>query len=98
MAAIEVRQTDVFDRWFRKLRDRQAKARIQVRIDRLALGLAGDVKPIGEGISELRIDYGPGYRIYFVRHGEAVLVLLTGGDKTTQTRDIGAAFALARSR
>jgi putative addiction module killer protein len=94
---IEVRQTDVFDRWFRKLRDRQAKARIHARIDRLALGLAGEVKPIGEGISELRIDHGPGYRVYFVRHGEAAVVLLIGGDKTTQTRDIATAFALARS-
>lgn len=94
---VEVRQTEAFDRWFRKLRDRQAKARIQIRIDRLALGLPGDAKPVGEGISELRIDYGPGYRIYFVHRGEAVVVLLGGGDKSTQTRDIAAAFALARS-
>jgi len=94
---VEVLQTEVFDRWLRRLRDRQARARIQVRIDRLALGLTGDVKPVGEGISELRIDYGPRYRIYFVRHGEATVVLLAGGDKTTQARDIAAAHALARS-
>ena len=74
-----------------------AKARIQARIDRLALGLAGDVKPVGEGISELRIDYGPGYRVYFIRRGDTVVVLLAGGDKGTQDRDIATAFALARS-
>ncbi|HUB10384.1 MAG TPA: type II toxin-antitoxin system RelE/ParE family toxin [Acetobacteraceae bacterium] len=94
---VEVRQTEAFDRWFRKLRDRRARARIQVRIDRLALGIAGDVKPVGEGLSELRIDYGPGYRVYFIRQGEAAVVLLTGGDKTTQGRGIAAAFSLARS-
>jgi putative addiction module killer protein len=94
---VEVLQTEVFDRWLRRLRDRQARARIQVRIDRLALGLAGDAKPVGEGISELCIDYGPGYRIYFVRHGEATVVLLADGDKATQAKDIAAAYDLARS-
>ena len=94
---VEVRQTETFDRWFRKLRDRRAKARIQVRIDRLVLGLAGDVKPVGEGISELRIDYGPGYRVYFVRRGEMLIVLLAGGDKGSQNRDISTALVLARS-
>lgn len=94
---VEVCRTEVFDRWLRKLRDRRAKTRIQIRIDRLELGLVGDARPIGEGISELRIDYGPGYRVYFVRRGEAVVVLLCGGDKGSQDRDIAAAFRLARS-
>ena len=93
---IEVRQTETFAAWFRRLRDRQARARIQVRIDRLALGNPGDVKPIGEGVSELRIDHGPGYRIYFVRRGELLIVLLAGGDKRTQAKDIQTALTLAR--
>jgi putative addiction module killer protein len=93
----EVRQTEVFDRWFRKLRDRRARARIQIRIDRLALDLPGDVRPVGEGVSELRIDYGPGYRVYFVRRGEAVIVLLAGGNKASQNKDIARALLLARS-
>ena len=93
---IAIRQTEVFAAWFGNLPDRRAKARIEVRIDRLALGNPGDAKPVGEGVSELRIDYGPGYRVYFVRRGEAVIVLLAGGDKRTQTRDIEAALRLAR--
>ncbi len=93
---IAIRQTEVFAVWFRDLRDRRARARIQVRIDRLALGNPGDVRPVGEGVSELRIDYGPGYRVYFVRHGEAVIVLLAGGDKRTQAQDIDTALRLAR--
>ena len=93
----EVRQTEVFDRWFRKLRDHRARARIQIRIDRLALDLPGDVRPVGEGVSELRIDYGPGYRVYFVRRGEAVIVLLAGGNKASQNKDIARALLLARS-
>ena len=93
---IEIRQTEAFAAWFRNLRDRRARARIQVRIDRLSLGNPGDAKPVGEGVSELRIDYGPGYRIYFVRRGDTVIVLLAGGDKRTQTRDIEAALRLAR--
>lgn len=93
---IAIRQTEVFAAWFGNLPDRRARARIQVRIDRLALGNPGDVKPVGEGVSELRIDYGPGYRVYFVRRGEAVIVLLAGGNKRTQTRDIEAALRLAR--
>ena len=93
---IEVRQTETFAAWFRRLRDRQARARIQVRIDRLALGNPGDVKPIGEGVSELRIDHGPGYGVYFVRKGEVLIVLLAGGDKRTQARAIQTALALAR--
>jgi putative addiction module killer protein len=93
---IEVRRTADFDTWLRDLRDRAARARILVRIDRLALGNAGDVKPVGEGVSELRIAYGPGYRVYFVRHGAIVVVLLCGGDKSSQSRDIARAIALAK--
>ena len=94
---IEIRQTETFAAWFRDVRDRQLRARIQVRIDRLSLGNSGDVKPVGEGVSELRIDYGPGYRVYFVRRGEMLIVLLAGGDKRTQARDISTALTLARS-
>jgi putative addiction module killer protein len=93
---IEIRQTETFAAWFRKLSDRRARARIQVRIDRLSLGNPGDLKPVGEGVSELRIDYGPGYRVYFVRRGDTLIVLLAGGDKGTQARDIRTALKLAR--
>jgi putative addiction module killer protein len=94
---IDIKQTPRFASWFRKLRDRQAKRRIQARIDRLAFGNPGDVRPVGGGISELRIDYGPGYRVYFVRRGNALIVLLAGGDKHTQARDIETALTLADS-
>ena len=94
---IDIRQTEVFSKWLRDLRDHQARARIQVRIDRLHLGLTGDVRPVGEGISELRIDYGPGYRIYFVQRGRELVILLAGGDKRTQNRDIKTAIKLARN-
>ncbi len=94
---LEVRQTETFAAWFQALRDRRARARIQVRIDRLSLGNPGDVRPVGEGVSELRIDYGPGYRVYFVRRGTALVVLLAGGDKRTQRKDVGIALELARS-
>jgi putative addiction module killer protein len=94
---IEVRQTDLYARWFERLRDRQARARILVRVRRLSLGNAGDARPVGEGVSEMRIDYGPGYRIYFVRRGEELVVLLAGGDKDTQERDIRMARELARN-
>jgi putative addiction module killer protein len=97
LASVEVRQTATFATWLRALRDRQAKARILARIDRLSLGNPGDVRPVGEGVSELRIDYGPGYRVYFVRRGETAVVLLAGGDKRSQPRDIARAPALARS-
>jgi putative addiction module killer protein len=80
----------------RELRDARAVARIAVRIDRMALGNPGDVKAVGEGVSEMRIDHGPGYRLYFVRRGTEVIVLLCGGDKSTQDRDIAAAKALVR--
>jgi putative addiction module killer protein len=93
---IEVRQTETFAAWFRNLRDRRARARIQVRIDRLSLGNPGDAKPVGAGVSELRIDYGPGYRVYFVRRGGTVIVLLAGGDKRTQAQDLDEALRLAR--
>jgi putative addiction module killer protein len=93
---IEIRKTDVFERWFEGLRDRKAAARITSRIDRLQLGLLGDVKPVREGISEMRIDYGPGYRIYFVQRGREVVILLAGGDKRSQSRDIEKALELAR--
>jgi len=94
---IEVRQTDVFATWLHNLRDRQARARIEVRIRRLSLGNPGDVKSVGEGVSEMRIDYGPGYRVYFVQRGLELVVLLAGGDKTSQDRDIHAALELARN-
>lgn len=94
---IEVRQTAVYAEWFAGLRDRQAKTRIDIRIRRLSLGNAGDVKPVGDGISELRISYGPGYRVYLVQKGELLIVLLAGGDKSTQARDIRIAKELARA-
>ena len=93
---IEIRRTAAFRAWLRGLRDERAKARIVSRIDRLRLGNLGDVKPVGEGVSELRIFYGPGYRVYFIRRGDALVVLLCGGDKSTQDRDVEAAKALAR--
>lgn len=93
---IEIRQTEVYARWFRRLRDRQAKVRIDSRIRRLSLGNPGDVRPVGQGVSEIRIDYGPGYRVYFVRQGETLVVLLAGGDKDSQDRDIRRALELAR--
>jgi putative addiction module killer protein len=93
---IEVRQTARYERWFTGLRDSRARARIQARVRRLSTGNFGDVKPVGEGVSELRIDYGPGYRVYFVQRGATLVVLLAGGDKRTQDRDIATARALAR--
>jgi putative addiction module killer protein len=93
----EVRQTETFARWLARLRDRRARARIQARIDRLQLGNPGDVKAVGGGISEMRIDYGPGYRIYFVQRGATLVILLAGGDKHTQERDIASARELARN-
>jgi putative addiction module killer protein len=93
---MDVRQTEVFARWFESLRDRRARARIDARIRRLSLGNPGDVRPVGEGVSELRIDYGPGYRVYFVQREQTLVVLLAGGDKDSQTRDIKTALRLAR--
>lgn len=93
---IEIRQTDMYAKWFDGLRDRAAQARINARVRRLSLGNPGDVKPVGKGVSELRIDYGPGYRIYFVQRGNTVIILLAGGDKRTQDRDIKTAMDLAQ--
>ena len=93
---VEIRQTELFGRWLAALGDSRARMRINARIRRLSLGNPGDVKPVGEGVSEMRIDYGPGYRVYFVQRGTALVVLLAGGDKRTQERDIATARALAR--
>lgn len=93
---IEVRQTELFANWLRKLRDEKARARIQIRIRRLSLENFGDVKPVGEGVSELRIDYGPGYRVYFQQFGNVVVLLLIGGTKKTQEADIAKAKKLAK--
>jgi putative addiction module killer protein len=79
LTMVEIRQTEVYANWFARLRDRQARARIDVRIRRLSLGNPGDVRPVGEGISELRIDYGPGYRVHFTQRGVALIILLAGG-------------------
>lgn len=92
---IELIKTNLFDRWLIDLRDRKARARIETRIRRLSLGNPGDVKPVGEGVSEMRIDYGPGYRVYFTRRGPVVVVLLCGGDKGGQDRDIALAKTVA---
>lgn len=93
---LEVRQTRLYAQWFADLRDRTAKVRIDVRIRRLSLGNPGDVKPVGEGVSELRVDYGPGYRVYFTQKAGVCIVLLAGGDKSSQAQDIRHAKALAR--
>ncbi len=94
---IEIRKTEVYALWLDGLRDLNARARIQVRVERLAAGNSGDVKPVGEGVSELRIDYGPGYRVYFTMRGCELVVLLAGGDKRTQSADIKTALRLARN-
>ena len=93
---IEIQQTENYERWFRRLRDRQAKSRILVRIRRMSLGLIGDAKSVGGGVSELRIPYGPGYRVYFCKRGNQLVVLLAGGDKGSQSRDIRKAQSLAK--
>ncbi|MER6939971.1 type II toxin-antitoxin system RelE/ParE family toxin [Nocardioides sp. NPDC127514] len=92
---MEVVSTDAFDKWLRKLKDRQARLRIVERVDRLARGNPGDVKPVGHGISEMRLAYGPGYRVYYLRDGEKLILLLCGGDKSTQSEDIAVAHFLA---
>jgi putative addiction module killer protein len=93
---IEVRQTAVFSKFMAGLRDQRARAKIAARIDRLAFGNAGDMKPVGEGVSELRVNYGPGYRVYFIQRGEELIILLCGGDKKTQSKDIKRAKELAQ--
>jgi putative addiction module killer protein len=93
---IEILQTDNYRKWFDKLKDRNARARIDIRIRRLSLGNYGDVKFVGDGVSELRIDYGPGYRVYFTKMGSRLIILLAGGDKTTQAGDIEKAKRLVQ--
>jgi putative addiction module killer protein len=95
--AVEIRKTELFAKWLDGLRDIQARARVQSRIERLALGHAGDAQPVGEGVSELRIHYGPGYRVYFKQKGRELIILLAGGDKSTQDKDIKMALRLARA-
>ena len=92
---VEVRKTDEFDRWIENLQDLRARAKILTRIQRLELGNAGDVRPVGDGISEMRIDYGPGYRVYYKQTGKEIVLLLCGGDKSTQNKDIKHAKELA---
>ena len=94
---LEVRKTETYAHWIDNLRNLQARARVQVRIERLAAGNPGDVRPVGEGVSELRIDYGPGYRVYFAKRGREIVLLLAGGDKTTQSADINIALRLSRN-
>ncbi len=94
---IEIRQTEGYSSWFEHLRDRMAQTRILIRLRRVSLGHFGDVKPVGEGVSELRIDYGAGYRVYFIQKGKSLVVLLAGGDKRTQPRDIQKAITLSKA-
>jgi putative addiction module killer protein len=94
---IEIRKTEHFAKWIDSLQDIRARARIQARIERLVMGNPGDVKPVGEGVSEMRIDHGPGYRVYYIQHERTVIILLAGGDKSTQARDIKTALRLARN-
>ena len=92
-----LRQTGVFTKWLEKLKDQTAQALITARLRRISAGLFGDCKPIGDGVSELRIDYGPGYRVYFILRGQEIIILLCGGIKTSQARDIEAAKRLAKN-
>jgi putative addiction module killer protein len=93
----EIRKTETYAQWLDGLRDIHARAHVQVRVERLAAGNPGDVRPVREGVSELRIDYGPGYRVYFTMRERTVLILLAGGDKRTQAADIKTALRLARN-
>lgn len=92
---VEIIKSETFDRWLRNLRDIRAQAKVEMRIRRASIGNFGDVKPVGSGVSEMRIDYGPGYRVYFMQHGNLVIVLLCGGDKSTQDADIARAKTIA---
>jgi putative addiction module killer protein len=94
---IEIRKTETFARWIDKLSDIRARARILVRIERLSMGNAGDMKSVGRGVWELRIDYGPGYRVYYTKMGQTVIILLAGGNKSTQAKDIKAALRIAKN-
>jgi len=94
---MEIRKTEVYARWIDGLRDIRARARILARVERLATGDPGDFKPIGEGVSELRINFGPGYRVYYTQRGREIIILLAGGDKSSQARDIKTALRLARN-
>ena len=94
---MEIRKTEAYAKWFDGLSDLRARARILVRIERLAAGNPGDVKSVGGGVSEMRMDYGPGYRVYYKKHGREVVILLAGGDKRSQANDIQAALQLARN-
>ena len=94
---IEIRKTEHFAKWIDGLQDIRGRARIQARIERLVMGNPGDTKTVGEGVSEMRIDHGPGYRVYYLRHERSVIILLAGGDKSTQARDIKNALRLARN-
>ena len=93
----EIHKTDTFAKWIDGLRNIHARARVQARIERLATGNPGDVKPVGAGVSEMRIDYGPGYRVYYTMRGQTVIILLAGGAKKTQAQDIKTALRLARN-
>lgn len=94
---LEVRKTEVYAKWLDGLRDMRARARVLARVERLAAGNPGDVQPVGEGVSELRIDYGPGYRVYFKKQTREIVILLAGGDKRTQSDDVKTALRLARN-
>lgn len=92
---VEVIRTATFDRWLRRLKDRQGAGRVLARIDRLIAGNPGDVRPVGAGVSELRIDYGPGYRVYYLQRGSQLILLLCGGNKSSQSLDIEKAHRIA---
>jgi len=94
---VEIRKTEIFAKWFNGLHDIRARARVLVRIERLAAGNPGDARPVDEGVSELRIDYGPGYRVYYKQYGRKVIILLAGGDKRTQTKNVKTALRLAQN-
>ncbi|EIC20771.1 type II toxin-antitoxin system RelE/ParE family toxin [Thiorhodovibrio frisius] len=94
---IEVRKTEVYAKWLDGLRDIRARGRVLARVERLAAGNQGDAEPVGEGVSELRINYGPGYRVYYKQQGRELVILLAGGDKSSQSRDIKTALGLARN-
>ncbi len=94
---IKIRKTEIYAKWLDNLKDVRGRVRIMVRVERLASGNPGDVKPVGKGVFELRINYGPGYRVYYKKQGQKIIILLAGGNKSTQTRDIKTALNLARN-